>query len=92
MNKAELINALAAEVEISKMSAERFLNAFIDITTKNLTKGDPVTLIGFGNFVVSKRKQRVCRNPRTGEKMTVPAAKVVRFRVGGKLKESVDKK
>lgn len=92
MNKTDLIGVIAETVDISKAAAGRALDAVICAITSSLSKGKPVTLIGFGSFVVNKRKQRIGRNPRTGEPMTVPAAKVPRFKAGKNLKDKVNNK
>ena len=70
MNKTELIEAIAAEADISKASAGRALDAAMEAVTKALKKGDMVTLVGFGSFYVGKRAARSGRNPRTGESIT----------------------
>jgi DNA-binding protein HU-beta len=54
-----------------------------------MEKGDKLSLIGFGTFVVSERAARTCRNPQTGKSMKIPAKKVVKFKVGSKLAEAV---
>ena len=91
MNKQDLIEVIADTIDVSKAAAGRALDAVLCTITNSLGKGKPVTLIGFGTFMVSKRKQRTGRNPRTGEPLTVPAAKVPRFKAGKKLKEKVNK-
>ncbi|MBM4190489.1 MAG: HU family DNA-binding protein [Betaproteobacteria bacterium] len=90
MNKTELIEAIAAEADISKASAGRALDAAMDAVTKALKKGDIVTLVGFGSFYVGKRASRTGRNPRTGESITIKAAKVPKFRAGKALKDGVN--
>jgi DNA-binding protein HU-beta len=91
MNKAELIDRIASETNLSKADAGRTLDAFIGVVTDSLCKGDVVALVGFGTFDVGNRKQRTGRNPQTGETITIPAAKVPRFRAGKNLKEKVNK-
>lgn len=91
MNKTDLIEVIAETAELSKAAAGRVLDAVIDAITDSLGKGKPVALVGFGTFVVSKRKQRTGRNPQTGETITIPAAKVPRFRAGKNLKDRVNK-
>jgi DNA-binding protein HU-beta len=90
MNKTELIEAIAAEADISKASAGRALDAAMEAVTKALKKGDMVTLVGFGSFYVGKRAARSGRNPRTGESITIKAAKVPKFRAGKALKDGVN--
>jgi DNA-binding protein HU-beta len=91
MNKSELIEHIAAEADISKAAAGRALEGFLEGVKKSLKKGDPVTLVGFGTFGVSKRKARTGRNPRTGEAIKIKAAKVPSFRAGKALKDAVNK-
>lgn len=89
MNKSELIDAIAAKANLTKADVGRALDAFIDTVTETLGKGDTVTLIGFGTFTVKKRQERQGRNPRTGEPMTIKAAKVPAFKAGKTLKDAV---
>ena len=67
MNKAELVEAMASEAQLSKADAKRALDAFIGATTKTLKSGDRVALVGFGSFSVSERAERKGRNPQTGK-------------------------
>ena len=89
MNKSELIDTVSAEADISKAAAERALNAMIESVTKAVTKGDRVTLVGFGTFYSTKRAARTGKNPRTGEKIKIAAATVPKFSAGSQLKASV---
>ena len=89
MNKAELIEAMAAEAKISKADAKRALDAFVNNTTKSLKKGDRVALVGFGTFSVSKRAARKGRNPQTGKEIKIAAKKVVKFKAGADLAKKV---
>ena len=90
MNKAELVEKIAEESGISKVAANAALNSFVDNVTKALKKKNgKVTLVGFGTFTKVKRKARKGRNPQTGEEMKIPAANVVKFRPGKKLRESI---
>lgn len=91
MNKTDLIEVIAKTVDVSKAAASRALDAVLGAITDSLSKGKPVALVGFGTFVVSKRKQRTGRNPQTGATITIPAAKVPRFRAGKTLKDKVNK-
>lgn len=90
MNKTELIEIIAAEADLSKAAAGRALEAAMDAVTKALKKGDMVSLVGFGSFSVGKRAARTGRNPRTGETITIKAAKVPKFRAGKALKDGVN--
>ena len=90
MNKAELISAIAEKAELSLLKAEKVLLAAIDTIFDTLTKGDSVSLVGFGNFGVKKRAARKVRNPRTGAQIDVLATTVPFFKAGKNLKEKVD--
>ena len=90
MNKAELIEAVAESSDISKAAATRAVDSVLEAVTKALKKGDQVTLVGFGTFVVRKRAARAGRNPRTGETIKIKAAKVPGFRAGKALKDAVN--
>jgi DNA-binding protein HU-beta len=92
MNKAELIEKIASDADISKASAERALNATIEQVIKVVTKGNDVQLIGFGTFKSGKRAARVGRNPQTGAEIQIPASKTVKFTAGKAFKDSVNKR
>ena len=92
MNKSELIAAIAAKTGETKKDAEATLNAFIDVVTDALVKGDKVQLVGFGSFEVRKRAARKGRNPQTKEEIKIPASKSPVFKAGKALKELVNKK
>ena len=92
MNKSELIAAIAAKTGETKKDAEATLNAFIDVVTDALVKGDKVQLVGFGTFEVRKRAARKGRNPQTKEEIKIPASKAPVFKAGKALKELVNKK
>ena len=92
MNKNELVAAIAKEADLSKKDAENALNAFVDVTTKELKKGEKVQLVGFGTFEVSKRAAREGRNPQTGATMKIKASKAPKFKAGKALKDAVNKK
>lgn len=86
MNKAELIDAMAAGAGLSKADAKRALDAFVGATTNALKKGNRVALVGFGSFSVSTRAARKGRNPQTGQEINIAAKKVVKFKPGAELK------
>ena len=90
MNKYELIETMANELEYSKADTERWLNAFIDTVTTNMKKGDGVKIIGFGTWKTAKRKARVGRNPQTGQEVKIPARTVPVFRPGNELKNWIN--
>lgn len=85
MNKAELIDAIAKEGKLTKADAKKALDAFINVTTKALKKGDKITLVGYGTFSVATRSARKGRDPRTGKEIKIPAKKVVKFKAGAAL-------
>ena len=92
MNKSELIAAIAAKTGETKKSAEASVNAFVDVVTESLVKGDKVQLVGFGTFEVRKRAARKGRNPQTKEEIKIPASKAPVFKAGKALKDLVNKK
>lgn len=92
MNKAELIEAIVKETELSKAAATRVLNAVIETITKTVAKKQDVQLIGFGTFKASKRAARTGKNPRTGEKLKIAAATVPKFTAGAAFRAAVNKK
>ena len=89
MNKAELIASVADSADITKADAAKAVQGFIDAITDTLSDGDKVTLVGFGTFSVVKRAAREGRNPQTGKKMKIKAKKVVKFKAGTKLADSI---
>ena len=91
MNKGELVDYLAEDLEVSKALADRFVNSFTEAVCSNLRK-DGVKLAGFGTFSSTKRKARVGRNPKTGEEIKIPARWVPTFKAGTVLKDSAERK
>jgi len=89
MNKAELINAVAAAADVSKKDAEAVVATTLDTITAALKEGEKVQLVGFGSFEVKKRAERIGRNPKTKESIKIPASKVPVFKAGKALKDSV---
>ena len=92
MNKAELIEALAKETDLSKAAAGRAIDALVDIITHTVAKKQDVQLIGFGTFKASKRAARTGKNPRTGELLKIAASTVPTFKAGAAFKAAVNKK
>lgn len=90
MNKAELVDAIAKDCDLSKATAQRALESVIDNVIGAVTKGDSVQLVGFGSFAAGKRAARTGRNPRTGEEITIAAARTVKFTVGKAFKDAVN--
>lgn len=91
MNKAELISAIAEKTGDSKKATDEMLNAFVELITDSLVKGDKVQLIGFGSFEVKNRAARKGRNPQTNEEIKIPASKSPVFKAGKALKDKVNK-
>ncbi|MCL8208544.1 MAG: HU family DNA-binding protein [Actinomycetia bacterium] len=91
MNKAELVAEVAERAGLTKRDAERAVNALVESIEGALTKGDRVSLVGFGTFEVRSRAPRSGRNPRTGESLQIKASRVPAFKAGKALKESVSK-
>ena len=89
MNKSELIEITAKEADISKAAAEKALSAVMAAIVKTVSKGDSVTLVGFGSFKSSKRAARVGRNPQTGKELKIAATTVPRFTAGATFKAAV---
>lgn len=90
MNKAELIDAIAASADIPKAAAGRALDAMIESVEGALKKGDSVALVGFGTFSVKERAARTGRNPQTGEPIEIAAANIPSFKAGKALKDAVN--
>ena len=90
MNKAELIDAMASDANLSKADAKRALESLTSNVTSALKKGDKVALIGFGTFSISARAARTGRNPQTGATIKIAAKKVAKFKAGSALSDSVN--
>jgi DNA-binding protein HU-beta len=90
MNKAELIDAVAASADLSKAAATRAVDAMLDTVTDVLKKGEQVTLVGFGTFEVRARAARTGRNPQTGETINIKASNSPAFKAGKALKDAVN--
>lgn len=91
MTKAELIERIAADNDLSKALAEKVLNSVTDHVARCLKKGDKITLTGFGTFSTAKRKARTGRNPQTGAEIKIKATRVPKFKPGKDLKELVSR-
>lgn len=92
MNKAELIEIAAKEADISKAAAGKALDSVINAIVKAVSKGDNVTLVGFGTFKSAKRAARVGKNPQTGASLKIPATTVPKFSAGAGFKTAVSGK
>lgn len=89
MTKSELIIEMAARTGESKSTCERVLKAFEAAVQQKLTTGGEVQLVGFGTFAVVHKAERVGRNPKTGEPLTIAASNAVKFKPGKALKDAV---
>ena len=85
MNRTELIDKVAKESALGKAAAEQVVNSVFSAIAEAMKSGDKVTILGFGTFSVTERAAREGRNPQSGEKITIPAKKVVKFKLGSKL-------
>ncbi|HSM90270.1 MAG TPA: HU family DNA-binding protein [Desulfobacterales bacterium] len=92
MTKADLVNAIAEQAGLSKADAEKALKAFTGAVTQALKAGEKVSLVGFGTFSVGQRAARTGKNPQTGAKIKIAAAKSPKFKAGKALKDAVNKK
>lgn len=90
MKKTEIISALAETTGLSKADVEKVYNATFELIKDEVSKGNKVSVSGFGIFDISERAEREGRNPATGEKITIPASKSVKFKAGKELKEKVN--
>ncbi len=89
MNKGELVDRISQKATVTKKQADAVLSAAIETIMEAVSDGDKVTLVGFGSFERRDRKEREGRNPKTGEKMSIPATQVPAFSAGKLFKEKV---
>ena len=89
MTKAEFVAKVAEKAELKKVEAEKAVNAFLETISETLKAGDKVVFTGFGSFEVTERAAKEGRNPSTGEKIQIKAAKVPKFKAGKGLKDAV---
>jgi DNA-binding protein HU-beta len=89
MTKAELVEKMAKDADISKAAADKALGSMIEGIKKALKKGNKVTLVGFGSFSISNRKARLGRNPQTGATIKIKASKAPKFTAGKAFKDAV---
>jgi DNA-binding protein HU-beta len=89
MNKTELVNNVAEAANITKVEAEKVVKSVLDSIAKALANDESVILIGFGSFSVTTRAARTGRNPQTGKEIQIAEKKVVKFRPGKKLTDSI---
>jgi DNA-binding protein HU-beta len=89
MTKADLITKMAVSADIPNVTAAKALSAVLEGITSALRRGQKVALVGFGTFTVAKRQARIGRNPRTGQSIKIPAARVPRFSPGKELRSAI---
>jgi DNA-binding protein HU-beta len=87
MTKAELIEKIHEKTDLNKANSERALNACLESIEESLVNEGKLTLTGFGTFSVENRKERKGRNPQTGQEITIPASRAVKFRPGKTLRD-----
>jgi len=92
MNKLELVEHIATEADLTKVSAAAALEAMLEGIEKTLKTGEEVRLVGFGTFSVRERAAGKGRNPATGKEIKISASRNARFKPGAKLKEGLNKK
>jgi DNA-binding protein HU-beta len=90
MNKSELINAIAAEADFTKVDAKKALEAVVKSISNALATGDKISLVGFGTFSVTERSARPGINPATKQAITIAAKKVAKFKAGAELSASIN--
>lgn len=91
MTKADLVEQVAKEADMTKKDAEQLVEIIFDSITSALNKGDKIELRGFGSFRVRQREARKGRNPKTGTAVNIPAKRVAYFKPGKELKEVINK-
>ncbi len=89
MKKKELIERIAEEADVPRSEAQKHFEAFEEVVTEALKRGEEVQITGFGKFSVRERSAREGRNPQTGEKMHIAASKVPSFSAGNALKGAI---
>jgi DNA-binding protein HU-beta len=89
MNKADLIAQIAQDADITKVAAEKALNSFIGTVKESIRGSEAVRLAGFGTYSIGHRAARKGRNPKTGEKINIPAKKVVKFKPSNSFSEFI---
>jgi DNA-binding protein HU-beta len=89
VTKADFIDRVASKSGLSKRDATKAVDAFLDCVTDALRRGEAVSFTGFGKFSPQHRKERQGVNPRTGQRVTIPAARVPKFSAGSSLKQAL---
>ena len=90
MTKADLVAKVASQINLTKKQTEVIVNTVFQSITESLSEGKKVELRGFGSFRIRNRNPRIGRNPKSGDKVNVPAKKVPFFKAGKELRDLVD--
>lgn len=90
MNKSDLVNSISEQTGLSKAKSGQVVDTLTSVITESLSKGEKVTLVGFGTFTTSDRSARKGRNPKTGEVIDIPAKRVAKFKSGSELTKGVN--
>lgn len=90
MNKTELIKAVAENCEITQVCAQNALNCTLRLIANSLAKGESVEIPGFGQWLTIDTPERTGRNPKTGDAITIPAHKSLRFKAGKQLRDAAN--
>lgn len=92
MNKQDLVLQLANKVQITQRKADDMLSYLLESIMKSVSKGEKVTIAGFGTFKRRNRRERRGRNPKTGEEITIPPSNVPAFSAGKQFKQTVNRR
>lgn len=90
MNKTQLVDLIASNANISKVTAKKTLNAFVEVSTQILKQDGKVSISGFGSFSVTQKSGRIGRNPRTGATIKIAPKRVVKFKPGAELNAQIE--
>ena len=90
MNKADLVNSISEQTGLTKTKSSQVVDAITSVIAETLSKGEKVTLVGFGTFTTTDRNARKGRNPKTGEVIEIPAKRVAKFKAGSDLTKNVN--
>lgn len=90
MNKADLVNSISEQTGLTKTKSSQMVDIITSTIANALSKGEKVTLVGFGTFTTSERGARKGRNPKTGEVIDIAAKRVAKFKAGSVLTEGIN--
>ncbi len=90
MNKADLVNSISEQTGLTKTKTNQVVDVITSVIAETLSKGEKVTLVGFGTFTTTDRSARKGRNPKTGEIIEIPAKRVAKFKAGSELTKNVN--